>query len=38
MPSVDDAEHAMLRVASGEWRENEMAAWLREHLSQPESS
>ena len=34
-PEVDDAERAMLAIASGEWAENEMAAWLREYLSAP---
>jgi hypothetical protein len=37
-PSVDDAEHAMLAMASGEWGEGEMVAWLREHLAEPENA
>lgn len=32
-PTVDDAEHAVLAIASGEWSEVEMAAWLRERLA-----
>ena len=28
-PSVDEAEHAVLCVASGEWAEEQAAAWLR---------
>jgi len=32
-PEVDDAERVMLRVASGECTEKEMAAWLRERLA-----
>lgn len=36
-PVVDDAERVMLAIASGEWDEDEMAAWLRNHLSQPGS-
>jgi death-on-curing protein len=31
-PSVDDAEQAMLAIASGEWREEHAATWLREHV------
>jgi death on curing protein len=32
MPSVDDAERAMLAIASGEWDQAEVAAWLRDQL------
>lgn len=35
-PSVDDAEFAMIAVASGEWDEGRMAAWLRPRLGPPE--
>jgi death-on-curing protein len=28
-PTVDDAEHAVLAVAAGDWDEKTMAAWLR---------
>lgn len=34
-PAVDDAERAMLAVASGRWSEAEMAAWLRDLLTPP---
>ena len=33
MPSVDDAERAMLAIAAGEWDHAQVAAWLREHLA-----
>ncbi len=32
LPSVDDAEDAVLAVAAGDWDEARTAAWLREHL------
>ena len=35
IPSVDDAEHAVLSVASGEWDEAKFADWLRGHLTPP---
>lgn len=31
-PSVDDAERAVLAIASGEWDEPAAASWLRNHL------
>jgi death on curing protein len=34
-PSVDDAERAVLAVASGDWNQGEMAAWLRKHITAP---
>jgi death-on-curing protein len=34
-PSIDDAERAVLAVASGDWSQDQMAAWLRDHLSAP---
>lgn len=34
-PSVDDAEAAVLAVASGEWGESATAAWLRAYLRPP---
>ena len=34
-PSVDDAEAAVLAVASGEWTHQEMATWLGRHLAGP---
>jgi death-on-curing protein len=33
-PSVDEAEEAVLAVASGEWGEDEVGAWLRKHLGE----
>ncbi len=35
IPGVDEAEHAVLAVASGEWDEEQSAAWLRPHLAGP---
>jgi death on curing protein len=32
-PSVDEAEHAVMAIASGDWNELEMTAWLRERIS-----
>lgn len=32
-PTVDDAERAVLAIASGEWGQDEMAAWLRGRLT-----
>lgn len=37
-PSVDDAEHAVLVMAAGEWNEEAVAAWLRAHLVPPGGS
>jgi len=34
-PSVDDAEAAVLAVASGRWTQEEMATWLGRHLIGP---
>jgi death-on-curing protein len=34
-PSVDDAEHAVLAVTSGEWDHELTAAWLRARLAAP---
>jgi len=36
MPSIDEAEAAVLAIAGGEWREEATAAWLRDHLVPPE--
>jgi death-on-curing protein len=36
IPAVDDAERAMLAIASGEMSEAEVAVWLRKHLTPPE--
>lgn len=35
MPTVDDAERAVLAIAAGDWREDEMASWLRDRLTPP---
>ena len=34
-PNVDDAEHAVLAIAAGEWDEKRMADWLRRFLAGP---
>lgn len=34
-PTVDDAEHAVLAIASGDWDEAAMADWLRARLVAP---
>lgn len=34
-PSIDEAEHAVLCVASGEWNEERTAKWLRILLTDP---
>ncbi len=31
-PSIDDAEQAVLAIASGEWTQDDMTVWLRRHL------
>lgn len=36
VPSVDDAERAVLAIASGEWSHEQIAEWLRAHLTAPE--
>lgn len=36
-PGVDDAERAVLSVASGEWGEQEMTAWLAKRIQPPMS-
>jgi hypothetical protein len=35
MPSVDDAERAVLAVAAREWDVPQATAWLLEHLRKP---
>jgi death-on-curing protein len=35
-PAVEDAERAMLAIASGDWDEDQMATWLRERLIPPD--
>ena len=32
-PSVDDAEQAVLAIASGDWDQDDMTKWLRRYLS-----
>jgi len=32
-PSVDDAERAILAIASGDWDQDDMTTWLRRYLS-----
>jgi death-on-curing protein len=34
-PGIDDAEHAVLAIASGEWDEARTASWLRPQLAPP---
>jgi death-on-curing protein len=34
-PSIDDAEQAVLAIASGDWDHNAMAGWLRNYLTAP---
>lgn len=37
-PSVDDAERAVLAIASGDWDQDDMTKWLRRYLSTTRSS
>jgi death on curing protein len=34
-PGIDDAENAVLAIASGEWDIPEFAEWLHRHLVEP---
>lgn len=34
-PTVDEAAHAVLAIAAGDWAEEQTAGWLREHLVEP---
>lgn len=34
-PSVDEAEQSVLAIASGDWDQDEMRAWLHNHLAAP---
>lgn len=36
-PSVEEAEHAVLSIASGEWDEVQTAAWLRPRIAPDDS-
>jgi death-on-curing protein len=33
MPTVDDAERAMLAIAAGTWNQDDASTWLRRHLA-----
>jgi len=37
-PDIDEAEQAVLAIASGEWAEDEAADWLRRYLTPPVTS
>lgn len=37
-PTLDDAEQAVLAIASGTWDEHVAAKWLRAHLQAPHHS
>lgn len=37
-PDIDEAEQAVLAIASGQWAEDEAADWLRQHLTPPVTS
>jgi death on curing protein len=37
-PTIDEAEKAVLAIASGEWSEGEMAAWLGKYLTADHSA
>lgn len=37
-PTVDEAERAVLAIAAGQWNQDQMAAWLRDHLAASEGS
>lgn len=36
-PTVDEAEHAVLAIASGEWDQTQTATWLRPRIAPDES-
>ena len=38
MPTVDDAEQAVLAIAAGTWSQDDMATWLRHHLAPPSTT
>ncbi|MGH2901997.1 MAG: type II toxin-antitoxin system death-on-curing family toxin [Solirubrobacteraceae bacterium] len=35
-PNIDDAERAVLAIASGDWSQDDMTTWLKHHLSNPD--
>lgn len=37
-PDIDEAEHAVLAIAAGDWDEEATADWLRRHLVPPDES
>ena len=37
-PDIDQAEHAVLAIAAGDWDEEAIADWLRRHLVPPGES
>lgn len=37
-PDIDEAEQAVLAIASGQWAEHEAADWLRRYLTPPVTS
>jgi death-on-curing protein len=38
LPSIDEAERAVLAIASGEWDETATAKWLGAHLAPPDQA
>ena len=38
MPTVDEAEQAVLAIASGTWSQDDMATWLQRHLAPPSTT
>jgi death on curing protein len=38
MPTVDDAERAVLAIAAGTWNQDDASTWLRRHLEPTPSS
>ena len=36
-PAIDEAEQAVLAIASGEWNQEPVADWLRDRISPPQS-
>jgi hypothetical protein len=38
MPTIDDAEQAVLAIAAGTWSQDDMATLLRRHLAPPSTT
>ena len=38
IPSIDDAERAVLAIASGDWTQDDMTEWLGRHMSRLDQS